>query len=154
MNHNPYNPIHSEEYLQNTLRRKFRKKTYSPYHWWRSYKPKRKPLRAGCTTLQKIENGDFDKGPYGYEIQLVEHKLKRSWDKYYPDMVRFLEENSVNLARLKRLKEDNEKDEQSKLDDLYRRFGREFGWDREMCMDKLIEAKGRTLVDVYMNFKK
>jgi hypothetical protein len=151
---NPYNPIHSEEWLNNFLRRKFRKKTYTPFHWWRNYKPKRKPLPPRSTTLDKIKNGDFDQASYIYEIELIEYKLKRSYDKFYPDINRILEENSIDLARIKRLKEDVAKDEQSKLDHLYKCLWEEFGWKREEAMDKLENTKGETLLQVYKNLKK
>ena len=150
----PYNPIHSEEWLNDFLKRKFRKKTYSPFSWWRSYKPKTKPLHNRSLTIDKIKNGDFDEASYKYEIELIEHKLKRSWEKNYPDITRFLEENSLNLTRLKRLKEDVQKDEVEKLENLYKCLKNEFGWDRNTAMDKILSTNGDTLLQVYKKLSK
>lgn len=149
-----FEPMHSEEWLQTFLRKNFRKKTYTPFTWWRSYKPKTQPLPARSTTLDKIKNGDFDEASYKYEIELIEHKLKRSWEKYAPDYNRVLEEHSLDFARIKRLREDVERDEREKLEHLYRCLRDEFGWSRETCMDKIMLAKGKTLLQVYKSFQK
>jgi len=150
----PYEPQHDKEWLENYLRRNFRKKTYTPFHWWRSYKPKRKPKPPRSTTLEKIENGDFDPASYKYEIELIEHKLCEGWNKHYPDIAQFLENYSIDLARVKRLKEDLEKDERDKLNHLYKCLKDEFGWDREKCEDMIINSTKKTLRSVYKEFQK
>lgn len=150
----PYNPIHSEEWLTDFLNKKFNKKTYSPFSWWRSYKPKKTPLHNRSKTIDKIKNGDFDLASYKYEVELIEHKLKRSWNTHYPDITRFLEENSLDLARVKRLKEDIQKDENIKLEHLYKCLKNDFGWDKDTSMNNLARVKGESLTQVYKNLSK
>jgi hypothetical protein len=150
----PYEPKQDKTWLENYLKRNFRKKSYSPYHWWRDYRPKKKPLPPQSRTMDKIINGDFDMASYKYEIGLIEHKLCEGWNRYYPDISKFLEVHSIDITRLKRLGEDLEKDEKTKLNHLYKCLMDEFGWDRKECEENLINSNKKTLLSVYKDFRK
>jgi hypothetical protein len=144
-----FKPVHSEEWLNEFLSKKYYKKPYDRFMWWRSYTAKKKPLHKRCCLRDKVKNGDYDMGPYNYELQLVEHKLNRTYKSCYPDMGKYLELESVNLARRKRLFQDYTKDEATKLDAFYADFKAEFRITKEQLEADLMEQDFETLLKFY-----
>lgn len=135
----PYpNLLHSEAWLKNFLGKNYFKKKYDRFMWWRSYSLKKKPLDTIQPLRRRIENGDFDLGPYIFEIELVKHRMNQKWidSKGYEDTYR--EATQVDKARIKRLEEDRDKDERVKLQALEKAFVMEFNmtkeqYNREIC---------------------
>lgn len=118
----PYSPTHSQEWLEQFFEKNYYKKSYDRFMWWRSYSPKRKPLHPRSSLLDRILNGDFDLASYKYEVEAVEHKLNQKFIDLIEDQGRYVEEASLDRARRKRLLEDFEKDELSKLAELKKQF--------------------------------
>ena len=144
-----YNPVHSEEWLSSFLKKHYYKKPYDRFMWWRSYSPKTKPLHKRQPLVDKIKNGDYDMGPFSYELQLVEHKLNKTYQEVHPDMGLFLEKESVNLARRKRLFDDFTKDENTKLEAIFHDFKIEFGISREQIEKDFDNGSFDDLIDYY-----
>ena len=65
----PYKPIHTQEWLEKFLSANYYKKNYDRFMWWRSYSLKKKPLDKLQPLRRKIENGDFELGPFIFEIE-------------------------------------------------------------------------------------
>ena len=77
--------------------------------WWRSYTLKNPPLSSKHPLRDRILNGDFDLGPFVFEIELVEHRInEKCKDHKYEDTAR--EAIQLDKARRKRLQEDRDKD--------------------------------------------
>ena len=148
-----YDPIHSIAELETYLSKHYYKKPYDRFMWWRSYTPKTQPLKKGAGLEKRVLNGDFDQGPFSYEVELVEHKLNQAYQNLYPDVGRFHEEQSVNLARRKRLKEDFQKDEERKLEAFFEDFCKHFLLERELLVEELEAFNGDTVKDFFFFLK-
>jgi len=150
----PYQPIHGKEWLEKYLKRNFNSKKYNQFYWWRGYSPKTETKPKQSSVLVKIKNGDFNILSYKYEAELVEHKLRKTWGESYPDLEKFLEKSSMDMARRKRLLEDVEKSEISIIQSLLCDLSDEFGKDKEIIMLDVQNSNRSTLYHVYKELKR
>lgn len=118
----PYKTTHEKKWLLNYLGKNYFTKKYDRYMWWRSYTARKAPLSRNHPLRDRILNGDFDIGPYIYEIELAKYRMNEKFIecKGYEDT--FREATQVDKARIKRLEEDRNKDEKTKLEDLKKAF--------------------------------
>lgn len=149
----PYSPFHSLEWLEKFFAKDYYKKPYDRFMWWRSYTPKRRPLHPRQPFIDRLINGDFDVAPYRYEAEIVEHRLNEKWVELRDDPGRYLQEESVNMARRKRLMEDYEKEEAKRLDELRRLFVQTFKMSREDYDIEVEQSETESLVDFYYEMK-
>jgi hypothetical protein len=122
---------------------------YNQFRWWRRFDTKVKPLPKGSTFLQRIKNGEFEFSHYYWQWKLSELELNELHKKYNGDIQRLLENNSVDLARRKRLIEDFEKDENARLKALQDGFLREFEMSKEEYYIHIEKFDG-TIEDFYL----
>ena len=123
----PNNPSLTRKELETTLRKRYYKKPYDRFMWWRSYTLKNKPLDKKSNFRDRILNGDFEQGSYLLEIELARHTMN---DKYLEaittngdvDWSLYHSNTSIDRARIKRLNEDYEKDEKTKLEEVKKGF--------------------------------
>ena len=47
--------------------------------WWRQYTLRNAPLHKLAQLRDKIINGDFDMGPFQFEIELTQHRMNDKW---------------------------------------------------------------------------
>ena len=127
----PYSPIHSQGWLERYLKKNYYTKKYDRFMWWRSFTPRNSPLSNRHPLRDRIINGDFDLGSFVFEIELVEHRINEKFQKLGHDYVQYVEAVSLDRARIKRLKEDRDKDELKKLDELKIAFLQEFKITKE-----------------------
>jgi hypothetical protein len=149
----PYSPVHSKQWLERFFKKDYYKKPYDRFMWWRSYTPKHKPLHPRQPFIDRIINGDFDIAPYRYEAEIVEHRLNEKWIELRDDPGRFLQEESVNMARRKRLLEDYDKEETRRLDELKRNFVLEFKMTKEQYDYEAENTTSTNLVNFYYKMK-
>ena len=71
--------------------------------WWRSYSLKKKPLDNLQPLRKRIENGDFELGPFVFELELVQHRINDKYIKLGHDQVQYVEAVQLDKARIKRL---------------------------------------------------
>ena len=118
----PYKPTHEKKWLLKYLGTNYFTKKYDKFMWWRSYTARKPPLTRNHPLRDRILNGDFDIGPYIYEVELTKHRMNEKFIECrgYEDTYR--EATQVDKARIKRLEEDRNKDEKTKLEDLKRAF--------------------------------
>jgi len=145
----PYKPIHEVKWLEDYLSTNYYKKKYDRFMWWRSYTPRKAPLSTNFPLKDRILNGDFDLGPFTYEIELVEHKLNERHSRLYNDPGRLREEEQMDKARRKRLIEDRDKDEAKKLETLKRDFLREFKMTSKQYDREITQYTGPDLINFY-----
>ena len=150
----PYKPIHTEEWLEAFFAKNYFKMPYNRFMWWKSYTPKTKPLVGNVTPLQRIQNGDFDPAPYKFEAEIVEHRLRKRYVEFRGDYKKFLEVCAVDLARRKRLLEDQEKEENKRLTELFKGLTRLFGMTKEEVDEELYNFDGETVLDFYNHLLK
>ena len=135
-----YKPTHEVKWLEKYLSTTYYKKKYDRYMWWRSY------------TL-RISNGDFDLGPYVFEIELVEHRLNETHSRLGHDEVQYREAIQLDKARRKRLQEDRDKDEFNKLAELRRCFLAEFKMTKVQYDREVISFRGKDLLNFYFKME-
>lgn len=145
----PYKPTHSVQWLEKYLKTNYYKKKYDRFMWWRSYTPRENPLPNNYPLRDRILNGDFDMGPFEFEIQLVEHRLNERYERLYNDPGRLRQEEQMDKARRKRLIEDRDKDEQKKLETLKRDFLREFKMTKQQYDREIVRYRGPDLINFY-----
>lgn len=150
----PYQPIHTVEWLEKYLKKNYKKISYNQFRWWRSYKPRKKELHRNKPVLEKIQNGDYDMLSYKYEAELVEHKLRKTWKETYPELEKFLEKSSVDIARRKRLMEDFDKTETDIINTLLKDLSDKFGVDRETIRLDIENSKKSSLYYIYNELKR
>ena len=145
----PYNPIHELKWLEKYLSTNYYKKKYDRFMWWRSYTPRKAPLSNKHSLRDRILNGDFDIGPYIFEIQLAQHKMNEKFIecKGYEDTYR--EAIQIDKARIKRLQEDRDKDEANKLEDLKKSFLKELKMTSQQYDREMTNYRGKDLITFY-----
>lgn len=147
----PFRPTHSKAWLERYLKKNYYKKKYDRYMWWRSYTLKNPPLSSKHPLRDRILNGDFDLGPFVFEIELVEHRInEKCKDHKYEDTAR--EAIQLDKARRKRLQEDRDKDEVNKLQELKKSFLFEFRMTKEQY-DKEVVRPHKDLISFYFKME-
>lgn len=149
----PFQPVHKHQWLTNHFAHNYHKKKYDKFKWWRSYVPKNTPLSNRAPLKDRIDNGDFDQSSYYLESQLVEHTINNKYEKLAGDQGRYIQETSVDRARRKRLLEDFEKDESTKLVKLVQDFNALTGIGKDTIENEMENFDG-TLPQFYQFFTK
>ena len=108
---------------------------YNQFKWWRRFDTKLKPLPRGVKFIDRIKNGEYEFSHYYWQWKLSELEINEKYVEYNGDIQKLLEKNGVDLARRKRLIEDFNADEASKLSNLKKGFLREFVMTKEEYED-------------------
>jgi len=145
----PYNPVHSVDWLEKYLKTNYYKKKYDRFMWWRSYTLRNNPLSNKHPLRDRILNGDFELGSFTYEIELVEHRLNEKHKQFLNDDVQLREAVQLDKARRKRLQEDRDKDEVSKLEELKKCFLFEFHITSKQYDREVLKYTGPDLINFY-----
>lgn len=148
----PYSPIQDKKWLEKYLSTNYFKKKYDKFMWWRSYSLKNKPLSDLSPLRSRIENGDFDLGPYQFEIELTMHRINEKFLEHKHEDT-FREATQVDKARIKRLQEDRNKDEKIKLESLKKAFVLEFNMTKEQY-DKESVKSNKSILSFYDKMEK
>ena len=145
----PYKPTLEKKYLEKYLGANYYKKKYDRFMWWRSYTPRKPALSRNHPLRDRILNGDYDIGPYTFEIQLAQHKMNEKWIECrgYEDTYR--EATQIDKARIKRLKEDRDKDEANKLLELKKAFIFDLRMTKEQYDKEVTNFRGKDLITFY-----
>ena len=154
----PYSPKFTKEFLEDTLSKRYFKKPYDRFMWWRGYTPKNKPLPNRASFIDKIRNGDFDTGPYLYEVMLAEHKMNEKYiecltSKGEPDLGKWTSETSIDRARIKRLNQDYEKEEAKKLLEVRKGFTTVLKMTGEQYDEEIVNSDAEELIDFYFEME-
>ena len=150
----PFSPPLEKNWILRTLKKDYFKKPYDRFMWWRSYTLKNKPLDKKAPLRDRILNGDFDQGPFLLEIELAKHTINDKWlsnmtTNGEPDHGKFHGETSIDRARIKRLKEDFEKDETNKLETLKNEMTKLFRIDKETYDEEVVNTSASDLINFY-----
>lgn len=153
----PFTPKWSKEWIEKKLSKDYFKKPYDRFMWWRSYTPKNKPLTNRHPLRDRIANGDFESGPYLFEVELVYHTMNEKYKESITpggevDYSLYTQNTSIDRARKKRLLEDDEKEENKKLHELRMEFLKEFRMTGEQYDKEIVESSG-TILDFYFEME-
>ncbi len=149
----PYKLVHTQEWLEKYLSSNYYKKKYDRFMWWRSYSLKKKPLDNLQPLRKRIENGDFELGPFVFELELVQHRINEKYTKLGHDQVQYIEAIQLDKARIKRLQEDRDKDERLKLETLKKAFVLEFNIDKKQY-DREVGRPNTSILSFYDKMEK
>jgi hypothetical protein len=117
---------------------------YNQFKWWRRFDTKLKPLPRGVKFIDRIKNGEYEFSHYYWQWKLSELEINEKYIEYNRDVQKVLEKNGVDLARRRRLIEDFNADEASKLSNLQKGFLREFVMTKEEYEDHITDFDGTT----------
>jgi hypothetical protein len=126
---------------------------YNRFFWWRRFASYNQPLPKKSSFLDKIKNGDFDPSHYYWQAKYSELEINEKFEECKQDYQDLLMKYPVILTRRKKLWEDFEKDESTKLQDIKKNFLKEFEIDSEDYEDEIGEFDG-TLEEFYYYIRK
>ena len=133
--------------------KKLKPLSYNRFFWWRRFTSYNQPLPKKSSFLDKIKNGDFDPSHYYWQAKYSELEINEKLIECNNDHQMLLEKYSLYLTRRKKLWEDFEKDESTKLQDIKKNFQKEFEIDSEEYEDEIGEFDG-TLEEFYYYIRK
>jgi len=121
---------------------------YNKFMWWRTHTDKVVPLGKRAMLKDRILNGEFNPSSYFWQAQLSLYTAKDKLDLEKHDMKYQMEICAVDFARHKRLMEDYEKEETSRMEALYDAFTSAYKITREELEEKFLRFNG-TILDFY-----
>jgi hypothetical protein len=138
--------IHSKEEILKELS-KLKRIRYNQFRWWRRWESQKPSLSKTKPLIDRILNGDFDFSNYYWQAQYVhiEMEEKKSIAK---DNLHWLEIVTTDRARLKRLIDDFERDENERLAELEKSFLKSFHITKEDYRSYLEKFDG-TIEELY-----
>lgn len=132
---------HSREVVMEHIK-KLQPLNYNKFMWWRTHTDKVVPLGKRAPLKERILNGDFNPSSYFWQAQLSLYTAKDKLDLSIHDSQYQIELCAVDFARHKRLMEDFEKEETSRMDALYDAFTDAFKITKEELEEKFINWNG------------
>jgi len=138
---------HSREVVMEHVN-KLQPLNYNKFMWWRTHTDKVVPLGKRAMLKDRILNGEFNPSSYFWQAQLSLYTAKDKLDLEKHDMKYQMEICAVDFARHKRLMEDYEKEETSRMEALYDAFTSAYKITREELEEKFLRFNG-TILDFY-----
>ena len=122
---------------------------YNKFMWWRTHTDKVVPLGKRAPLKDRILNGDFNPSSYFWQAQLSLYTAKEKLDLSKHDTRYQLEICAVEFARHKRLMEDFEKEETSRMSALFDAFTDAFQITKEELEEEFLRWPGDILSFYY-----
>lgn len=135
---------HSREIVMEHIK-KLQPLNYNKFMWWRTHTDKVVPLGKRAPLKERILNGDFNPSSYFWQAQLSLYTAKDKLDLSKHDTRYQIEICAVDFARHKRLMEDFEKEETSRMEALYNAFTDAFQITKEELEEKFLTWSGDIL---------
>jgi hypothetical protein len=112
---------HSREVIMKKIK-KLQPLNYNKFMWWRTHTDKVIPLGKRAPLKDRILNGEFEFSSYYWQAQLSLYNALDKINLETDDYKKQQEILQVDIARYKRLMDDFEKEEPSRLESLYDAF--------------------------------
>jgi len=127
---------------------------YNRFMWWRTHTDNVTPLGKRASLKDRIANGDFNPSSYIWQAQLSLYQAKDKVDLSRHNHSDQLEILSVDLARYKRLMEDFEKEEKTRMEALYDAFTKAFKITHKELEEQFLKWPGdiASFYDMAENF--
>jgi len=132
---------HSREVVMKHIKR-LQPLNYNKFMWWRTHTDKVMPLGKRAPLKERILNGDFNPSSYLWQAQFALYTALDKINLEKDDHQKQIEMLQVDMARHKRLMEDFEKEEPTRLEALYDAFTTSFQITREELEERLIQWPG------------
>ena len=121
---------------------------YNRFMWWRRFTPSSPPLDSKSSLLDKIRNGDLDFSHYWWQAKYTEIELNEKLQESL-DYNHWVQTTQVDRNRRKRLYEDFDKDETTKLAYIKKEFLKEFYMSLEDYEEEISSFDG-SLEELYL----
>jgi len=138
---------HSREVVEEHIA-KLQPLNYNQFRWWRTHTDNVQPLGKRHPLKDRIINGDFEPSSYFWQAQLSLYTALDKVDLSKDDHQMQMEKLAVDLARHKRLMEDYEKEETSRMEALYDAFTSAYKLTKSELEEKFANFNG-TILDFY-----
>jgi hypothetical protein len=138
---------HSREVVMEHIN-KLQPLNYNKFMWWRTHTDKVVPLGKRAPLKERILNGDFNPSSFFWQAQLALYTAKDKLDLTKHDVRYQIEICAVDFARHKRLMEDFEKEETTRMEALYDAFTSAYKITKEELEEKFLNFHG-TILDFY-----
>ena len=138
---------HSREVVMEHIK-KLQPLNYNKFMWWRTHTDKVVPLGKRAPLKERILNGDFNPSSFFWQAQLALYTAKDKLDLTKHDVRYQIEICAVDFARHKRLMEDFEKEETTRMEALYDAFTSAYQITKEELEEKFLNFHG-TILDFY-----
>ena len=125
---------------------------YNKFFWWRNYTSKTKPLGKYSSLVEKIHNGDYNISPYYWMAQQAIVEAKKKIDTKKDVISSQKEKTSIDRERYRRLMEDFEKDDNARLEAMYKAFQFMFRLTKDELDEHILNFDG-TIEDFYYHMK-
>ena len=135
---------HSREIVMEHIN-KLQPLNYNRFMWWRTHTDKVIPLGKRAPLKDRILNGDFNPSSYFWQAQLSLYIAKEKLDLTKHDSQFQVEICAVDFASYKRLMEDFEKEETSRVVALYDAFTSAFQITKEELETEFLKWPGDIL---------
>ncbi len=122
---------------------------YNKFMWWRTHTDKVVPLGKRAPLKERILNGDFNPSSFFWQAQLALYTAKDKLDLSKHDTRYQIEICAVDFARHKRLMEDFEKEESTRMASLYDAFTEAFQITKEELEEEFLKYPGDILSFYY-----
>jgi hypothetical protein len=122
---------------------------YNKFMWWRTHTDKVVPLGKRAPLKERILNGDFNPSSFFWQAQLSLYTAKDKLDLSKHDTRYQIEICAVDFARHKRLMEDYEKEETTRMAALYDAFTEAFQITKEELEEEFLKYPGDILSFYY-----
>ena len=122
---------------------------YNKFMWWRTHTDKVVPLGKRSPLKERILNGDFNPSSFFWQAQLALYTAKDKLDLSKHDTRYQIEICAVDFARHKRLMEDFEKEESTRMASLYDTFTEAFQITKEELEEEFLKYPGDILSFYY-----
>ena len=139
---------HSREVVMEHIK-KLQPLNYNKFMWWRTHTDKVVPLGKRAPLKERILNGDFNPSSYFWQAQLALYMAKDKLDLTKHDSRYQIDICAVDFARYKRLMEDFEKEETSRIEALYEGFTDAFQITKEELEEEFLKWPGDILSFYY-----
>jgi len=139
--------IHSRETVMEHIN-KLQPLNYNQFMWWRTHTDNVKPLGKRAMLKDRILNGEFNPSSYFWQAQLSLYTALDKVDLEKHDVSYQMELCAVDFASHKRLMEDFEKEETSRMTALYDAFTSAYKLTRDELEEKFLNFNG-TILDFY-----
>jgi hypothetical protein len=139
---------HSREVVMENIK-KLQPLNYNKFMWWRTHTDKVVPLGKRAPLKERILNGDFNPSSYFWQAQLSLYTAKDKLDLTKHDTRYQIELCAVDFARHKRLMEDFEKEETTRMAALYEGFTDAFQITKEELEEEFLRWPGDILSFYY-----
>jgi len=127
---------YSEEEIQNKIS-KLKPIKYNKFRWWRLFEDEHEPLSKREPLENRVLNNDFEFPTFIWQTQYVLIQARKKLNLNKDTLSEQVEKTSLDLARYRKLMQDQEREESKRLNEFMEAFKETFNISQETLDEKL-----------------